>query len=110
MNNFFAGAFVAAALAMPGSFGNAPTLVVLPPVMARMAARRVTKMMSYGSFDSCPAVWENGTLNGYVLWNEEDGWKKNSVVELEVNARAMTKSEFDAMFPDLPPLPKGEAT
>jgi hypothetical protein len=108
LNKTLAGFFVATAMfALPVGSTGPPSLLASLPFAAGMTARRkVTVMISYGSLDSCPAVWVNGTLNGFVLWNDKDGWKQNSVVELAATARTMTKAQFDAEFPDLPPFPK----
>jgi hypothetical protein len=57
----------------------------------------------YGKFESFPAVYNDE--RGFVLFVEEDGWRELPLSEIHGNAGMLSKSVFDARFPNLPPLP-----
>jgi hypothetical protein len=61
-------------------------------------------MWNYGTFEGYPTVYDMRAA--YVLFDKKDGWRKLHPAEVMTTARPMTKSDFDASFPDLPPLPK----
>jgi hypothetical protein len=97
---------VAAPLLLPLPSSHVPSLLASAPVAVSVTARRrIAKVLGYGSFEGNPAVWDEGTLTGFVLWDKKEGWRTASVVELLNNARLMTKEEFDKAYPNLPPLP-----
>jgi hypothetical protein len=59
--------------------------------------------LEYASFDLNPCIYdwhEAWTLIPTV------GWKKVNMAEVGIGAATMTKTQFDARFPHLPPLPK----
>jgi hypothetical protein len=65
-------------------------------------------MTLYGTFEGFPAIWDPNDIFGvgYVCWDEKDGWRPIKVLEMNQVAKGLTKAEFDAGFPDLPPLSK----
>lgn len=103
------GLFVAAALAvMPVPSGSSPTLLASVPFAARAGPRKkVTAMTKYGVFEGFPAIWDYPDSDyGFVLWNDNEGWRKIPSYELDSVAGLMTKSDFDKAFPSLPSLAK----
>lgn len=102
--NIFAGLFVAAFLAMtPVSSTGPPALIASVPFAT---VRRRTAVTKYGTFESCPAIWNDGEDYGFVLFRDDEGWRRIPSYDLNHNAGIMTKAEFEAEYPNLPPLSK----
>jgi hypothetical protein len=62
-------------------------------------------MWKYGSFESFPAIYDDDDYRAFVIFVEEDGWRKMPYGEVFNKVGVMSKSAFDAAFPDLPPIP-----
>ena len=66
--------------------------------------QRESEVWKYGTFEGHPAVYNDE--RGYVLFVREDGWRELPLTEIEQKTGMMSKSVFDAAFPDLPPFPQ----
>jgi hypothetical protein len=58
----------------------------------------------YRTFESFPAIFDDD--RGFVLFDEKDGWREIPILEIRQKTGMLSKSAFDARFPDLPSLPK----
>jgi hypothetical protein len=60
-------------------------------------------MWKYGRFESFPSAYDD--VSGFVLFDRKDGWRELPLVEIHQYTGMMSKSAFDATYPDLPPIP-----
>lgn len=60
--------------------------------------------MKYASFELNPCVYSDH--EAWVLFDDKVGWKEVSVADVGIGAATLTKAQFDARFPHLPPMPK----
>jgi hypothetical protein len=62
-------------------------------------------MWKYGRFESFPCVYDEDDQRGFVLFDENYGWREISYVEITHKAGMMSKSAFETRYPNLPPIP-----